>query len=161
MKFQISLRQLQYKRNQHVAEINKRLQELIKQSARVWLAEVIPRVPVWSGASRATFEHLAAAAGVTVPISPTPTAPDRIPLGRIHSRGGIEKTGKGVWRFYYETDLEYLIANETQNVKRGEYGLRGRLITPTPYQFREAGSKAVEDFLSKQDLLPPPVIGRK
>lgn len=118
-----------------------------EEAARIWLRHAIPAVPVWSGASRATFEQLASAVGVNVPITVAPKAPNRVALGRANSRGGIEKgKGKANWRFYYENNLRYLAANETRSVGVGEAGVKWGLIQPTPYNFREAAQAAVDAF---------------
>ena len=124
-----------------------------EEAARIWLGVAIPAVPVWSGASRATFQHLADAVGVPVPIDTAPNAPNRVAIGRLNSRGGIERDGNGKWRFYYENNLRYLAANETRSVSVGEYGVKWGLLEPTPYNYREAARKAVEAY-AKTVTLP-------
>lgn len=117
-----------------------------EDAARIWLEHAIPAVPVWSGASRATFEQLASVVGVPVPIDIAPNAPNRTALGRLNSRGGIERDGKFGWRFYYENNLRYLAANETRNVQVGEYGVIWGLRKPTPYNFQKAAEAAVREY---------------
>ena len=112
-----------------------------EEAARIWLEHAIPAVPVWSGASRATFEQLADSVGVSVPIKIAPNAPNRVALGRANSRGGIERDGNGAWRFYYENNLRYLAANETRNVGVGEAG-------GTP-----ASQAMISDYFKKEDLI--------
>lgn len=126
------------------------VKETIEGAAREWVRAAVAIIPVWSGASRATLQALASAVGESVPISPKPSAPNRIGLGRLYSRGGIEKTGRASYNFYYETTLRYLIANETTNVKPRTEGLFSRLIEPTPYNFREAGDKAAQAYIDKR-----------
>lgn len=126
------------------------VRETIEGAAREWVRAAIDIIPVWSGASRATLQALASAVNVPVPISPKASAPNRIGLGRLYSRGGIEKDGRASYNFYYETSLRYLIANETQRVKPRTYGLFSRLIEPTPYKFREAGDKAAQAYIDKR-----------
>lgn len=126
------------------------VRETIELAARAWVKEAISIIPVWSGASRATLQALASAVDMSVPISPKSSAPDRISLGRLYSRGGIERTARGKWNFYYETNLKYLIANETTRVAPGTEGLRGSLIHPTPYQFREAGNRAAQAVIDQR-----------
>lgn len=118
------------------------VKETIEMAARAWVQAAVEKIPVWSGASRATLQALASAVNESVSIDPVSTAPNRIALGRLYSRGGIERTGRAQYNFYYETSLRYLIANETKRVRPRTNGLRGRLIRPTPYNFREAGEKA-------------------
>lgn len=147
MKFRANLKRLELFPRSGTKAIDQYVQGLIEDSAKVWLDAALAIVPAWSGASRATFEALASAIQYNVEIDVKDTAPDRIALGRLFSAGGIQKVGTGHWEFYYQTRLEYLIANETKNVKAGEYGLRGKTIVPTPYNFREAGAKAVEEYI--------------
>lgn len=123
-----------------------------REAARIWVETAIAQVPSWSGASRATFEQLANEVGVNVPITVAPNAPNRIALGRLNSRGGIERVERGKWRFYYENNLRYLSANETRSVSRGEYGVIWGLIEPTPYNFREKANEAIQNFLKNVEL---------
>ena len=147
MKFRANLKRLALFPRAGTKAVDQYVEGLIQDAAKVWLDAALAIVPSWSGASRATFESLAAAIGYHVDIDVKSTAPDRIALGRLFSRGGLRKVETGHWEFYYQTQLEYLIANETKNVKAGEYGLIGKTIVPTPYEFREAGAKAVEQYI--------------
>jgi len=135
-----------------LGSLDAKMQLATEQAARVWLREAVQNVPDWSGASRATFEQLADAVGETVEINVAANAPDRIALGRMNSRGGIERIGKASWRFYYENNLRYLAANETQSVAVGEAGVRWGLIEPTPYNFRDAANQAAESFVENITL---------
>ena len=148
MKFRSNLKRLELFPKSAPKAVDEYVQGLIEDAARVWLDAALAIVPSWSGASRATFEALASSIQYRVDIDVKDTAPDRIALGRLFSAGGIRKVGTANWEFYYQTRLEYLIANETKNVKAGEYGLIGKTIVPTPYNFREAGAKAVEAYIS-------------
>lgn len=148
MKFRANLKRLELFPRAGTKAVDQYVQGLIEDAAKVWLDAALAIVPSWSGASRATFEALASAVQYKVDIDVKDTAPDRIALGRLFSSGGVQKVGTGHWEFYYQTRLEYLIANETKNVKAGEYGLIGKTIVPTPYQFREAGARAVEKYIS-------------
>jgi hypothetical protein len=126
------------------------VRETIEGAAREWLKAALAIVPAWSGASRATFEALASAVNMSVPIDKSSTAPDRIGLGRLYSSGGISKKGRASYSFYYETTLRYLIANETTKVQPRTEGLFSSLITPTPYKFREAGDRAAQAYIDKR-----------
>jgi hypothetical protein len=153
MKFRANLKRLELFPRSGAKAIDEYVHGLIEDAARVWLDAALAIVPAWSGASRATFEALASSIQYNVEIDVKDTAPDRIALGRLFSAGGIQRVGTGHWEFYYQTRLEYLIANETKNVKAGEYGLKGKTIVPTPYQFREAASKAVEEYIRNVESL--------
>lgn len=126
------------------------VKDSIEEAARIWVRAAMAEIPVWSGASRATLQPLATAVGEHVAIDVSATAPDRIGLGRLLSRGGIEQRGYAEWIFFYETNLRYLLANETKNVAPRTEGLRGALIHPTPYQFREAGNIAAQAYLASR-----------
>ncbi len=146
-----------------VPRIDAYVKETIEMAARAWIEAAVEKIPVWSGASRATLQALASAVGANVPISVKNSAPDRIALGRLYSRGGIEKDGRASYNFYYESTLRYLAANETSNVKPRTNGLRGRLIRPTPYNFREAGEKAAMKVIdARMEKLPlSGLLGRR
>jgi len=148
MKFRANLNQLALAKGQ-LGLVDDFIREVMEDSARVWLDAVTKIVPVWSGASRATFQALASAINYHISIEVRGDAPDRIALGRLASRGGLQRRAPGYWEFYYETQLRYLIANETRKVSPGTEGLRGSLIKPTPYMFREAGKKAVEAYIKQ------------
>lgn len=126
------------------------IKETIEEAARAWLDAALDIVPAWSGASRATFQALGQAVRMPVPISRKAGAPDRIALGRLMSRGGVEKEDKASYNFYYESSLEYLFANETKKVAPRTEGLFGSLIKPTPYQFREAGNRAAAVVINER-----------
>ena len=153
MKFRANLKRLELFPRSGAKAIDEYVHGLVEDAARVWLDAALAIVPAWSGASMATFEALASSIQYPVRIDVSSTAPDRIALGRLFSAGGIRKIGSGHWEFYYQTQLEYLIANETKNVKAGEYGLRGKTIVPTPYNFREAGEKAVQNYVKEVESL--------
>ena len=153
MKFRSSLKGLLLNVKAFFGSSDAKMRLATEEAARIWLKAAIPAVPVWSGASRATFQQLADAVGVSVPIDVAAGAPNRVALGRLNSRGGIERDGNGSWRFYYENNLRYLAANETRSVSRGEYGVKWGLIEPTPYNYREAARQAVRAY-AKTVTLP-------
>lgn len=124
------------------------VKETIEEAARAWVRAALDIVPAWSGASRATFQALASAVNVNVPINRAANAPDRIALGRLYSRGGIAKDDEASYNFFYETSLQYLIANETKKVAPRTEGLFSAMRTPTPYQFREAGNRAAAEVIN-------------
>lgn len=135
-----------------VGNLDALAQKSAEDAARVWVETAIAQVPTWSGASLATFEQLASAVGVPVVINVRPDAPNRVALGRLYSRGGVERVERGKWRFFYENNLEYLSANETRQVSVGEYGVRWGLEEPTPYNFRAAANAAAENLLRNVEL---------
>lgn len=152
MRFLNRIRQIKLNLLALVGNLDATAEKATRQAAKIWVETAIAQVPSWSGASLATFEQLANEVGVSVPIVVQQNAPDRIALGRLNSRGGIERLGRGQWRFFYENNLRYLSANETRSVGVGEFGVRWGLIEPTPYNFRDAANKAAEAFLRNVEL---------
>lgn len=157
MKFQANLSRITINPKQ-LPVIDAYVKSQIEEAARVWLTAALEIVPAWSGASRATFQALADAVNFHVAIDLSASAPNRIGLGRLYSGGGIRRNGQGSYEFFYETSLRYLIANETRTVAPRTEGLRGRMLTPTPFEFREAGNRAVERFLQGLDLPLFPLV---
>lgn len=145
MRFRVKLQAMKV-HPAHRKAIDAFVKESVEEAARRWVRAAVEVIPVWSGASRATLEALASAVGEHIDIDVKGDVENRIALGRLFSRGGIERDGEANWSFFYETSLRYLIANETQNVQPRTHGLRGKLIEPTPYNFREAGNAAVEAY---------------
>lgn len=133
-----------------LANADEFVRQTIEEAARAWVRAAANEIPVWSGASRATLQALADAVNESVDINPRPGVKNRIALGRLYSRGGIEKTGAASYNFFYETTLRYLIANETSRVQPRTNGLFSRLIEPTPYKFREAGDKAANAVIEQR-----------
>ena len=104
-----------------------------------WLqATVLAEVPVWSGASRATFQALASSISVDIPIEPV--APDRTGLGAAMSTGNFDdgKSKPGRFVFRYSTTLPWLIINEYFDARQWGF----HLTKPGPYQFQVAGQRA-------------------
>ena len=153
MRFRARLNLIKLDQRQRPA-IDEYAKTVIEQAARIWVRTALDIIPTWSGASRATLQALASAVDEHVAIDVRGDAPNRIALGRLYSSGGINQVKASHYEFYYETSLRYLIANENQNVKPGTFGLSGSLITPTPYQFREAGNRAVVAYLDQVRDLP-------
>lgn len=114
-------------------------------------------IPVWSGASHATFLHLSRAIGFQLSITQQPNAPRRVNYGLRNSSGSFEAdVNAGIFSFEYETHLRHLIYNEYNNANlTPDPGLFFRLLQPGPYNFQEAGREAV--LRSFRDLeLPDP-----
>ena len=92
--------------------LDRQLREDIAQAIMQWLeATVLAEVPVWSGASRATFLALARNIEYNIPISPV--APSRVGRGMAESSGSLETDAmKGRYVFNYSTTLPWLCINE-------------------------------------------------
>jgi hypothetical protein len=121
------------------------LLEHLTLSAFVWLEATAPLIPRWSGASAATFLHLARQIGYSLPIERSSTAPfDRKQLGLRESESRIiSEPARGVYKFTYRTTLDHLIFNEFNNANiTHDPNVFSRLLTPGPYRFQEAGRNA-------------------
>lgn len=135
------------------ALLHEQLLETLRQGAKIWVLTAQENIPIWSGASQSTLKTLAGKVGVDIAVFPVSGAPDRTALGEGSGRGDLEiNRGAARYSFFYSTNLPYLIRNETQNM---DAAMRGRLRTPTPYQFRLKADAAFKDFIkSKLDQLP-------
>lgn len=141
------------------AELNKYMQERIKQAAQRWLhATVISIIPTWSKASRATFQALAREVGTTIPYGPQRSYKDRESLGLSTGEGGLI-FGTYRWHFYYHSSLRYLAYNEYNHAVWGPEPpapfRRAGLLNPTPYHFQDAGQREFEEFAHFTELPNP------
>lgn len=118
-------------------------------AARAWLSVTAPIVPVWSGASRATFTKLGSAVGADIDISPE--VPSRIGIGVSSSEGQLTVEGARA-SFKYSTTLPWLVYNEFNNANDAGFHLRN----PGPYRFQEAGLRALQGL---GHLAPPDLSG--
>jgi hypothetical protein len=151
MRFSGTFRRPQLDLARYRAALDKRLTQAIIEAAQIWLnATVVSLIPIWSGASAATFMRLAAAAKANFLLSPSPVAgaPNRVGLGRAHSQGGLSLgVHQGEYLFEYGTSLEHLIENEFKAIPR--------LKRPGPYRFQEAGVNAFQQYARKVRLPNP------
>jgi len=133
--------------------LHENLSEEIARAASVWLEAVLQEIPIWSGASWATFTRLSRAIGSTLAISPGKV--NRIPYGIRHGDGALTADkGKAVYTFEYSTDLRWLVHNEF-NSPESDPNVFARLKKPGPYHFQQAGLKAFER-VAKEVELPSP-----
>jgi hypothetical protein len=133
--------------------LHARLSEAIAQAGCKWLVSVDEVVPVWSGASKATFTELAHQVGYPLSIGVSSTAPDRIDLGLETGTATFETNpATGIYSFSYETTLPHLIVNEYCNANTFINPQTQRpyfhLLHPGPYHFQEKGQKAFRDYVA-------------
>jgi len=135
------------------ATLVRAMQDTIKQAVEHWLSAVLVRIPVWSGASFATFEKLATSAGFTFN-SPTPVAASREWQGRNQSRGSVAvDQPPGHFTFTYHTSLPWLLWNEYHNANEDpDPTLIDKLRKPGPYEFQAKGLMAFLNFAKTVDL---------
>ena len=130
--------------------LNDNFSKAIADAARVWLQATTVEIPVWSGASLATFVKLASDAGFSLGgLSPVFNAPSRIGLGLSASQGSLEgNNANATFKFTYSTSLRHLIFNEFNNANSSpDSTLFGTLKNPGPYRFQQKGKAAVLPLL--------------
>jgi hypothetical protein len=121
----------------------------------------MPHVPVWSGASAATFMPLAAELGHQLTIQPLLySRGSRVNLGLENSDAEVLVADDGSKAtFTYYTTLAHLIWNEYHNANIDpdptKWPPPAELIEPGPYHFQEFGRQAFETF-SQNVSLPNP-----
>lgn len=133
------------------------LKERLAEATFQYLDAVLARVPVWSGASAATFLHLARTIDFPLNIAPVTRLGFGISYGESHGAGKFDDGSKeGLFLFTYTTTLAHLIYNESHNGNAepgpGQFGV---LKTPGPYRFQEFGRIAFEK-VAKASRLPSP-----
>ena len=136
--------------------LDQHMQHVIAQGLMVWLEAVLAEIPVWSGASRATFTKLARSISYSVPIAPV--AVNRTGMGEASGDGGMvtdKRTGE--YTFTYSTTLPWLIWNEYHNANvEPDPSLFYRVIKEGPYNFQVVGARA---FLRFADNVTLPPVG--
>jgi hypothetical protein len=130
--------------------LHERLSEALVQATMSYIDATAERiVPVWSGASRATFSELASHVGYVLMLSPVGGAPNRVSLGLANGTGTFETdSANGIYRFSYSTTLSHLIINEYHDATQWGF----HLINPGPYHFQEAGAEAFRQVASEVEL---------
>ena len=137
--------------NQFQQALHEELTKALVTGAKTYLETVVPKdtgegIPVWSGASRATFSQLADHVEYVISCSPVHGAPDRIVMGMGSGTAMFEPgtVTAGVYSFTYETTLTHLIINEYYDATQWGYHLK----RPGPYHFQEKGRLAFEQVAS-------------
>ena len=134
--------------------LDQHMTHTIAQALMVWLEAVLAEIPVWSGASRATFTKLASAISYSIPIDPV--AVDRTGRGMASGDGGmVTDRTTGEYTFSYSTTLPWLIWNEYHNANVDpDPSLFYRVLKEGPYNFQIVGARAFLRFADNVDLLP-------
>ena len=151
MKFTGTLAAIRLDLAKYRYKMDKSLREATAHAIMEWLqATVLAEVPVWSGASRATFLALARMIEYNIPIMPV--VPSRVARGAAESSGSLETDStKGRYVFTYRTTLPWLIVNEYFDATVWGFHLWKR----GPYDFQTKGQTAFHEF-AKTVRLPNP-----
>jgi len=119
------------------------LEKAITEAAFGWVSTAISLIPIWSGASRATFAALAADINFSLQVAPVTTAPNRVAEGAEASSGGVVfDRSAGIFSFSYSTTLGHLIFNENFNANvTKDPKVFAKLLQPGPYNFQELANR--------------------
>jgi hypothetical protein len=168
MKFKFRLQQAVIQYDQYLRRMDSILTKHLTRGAQTWLnATVLLAVPIWSGASRATFLKLARAVNHPLTITGIKKSSKKgISSGKDGPRLGFQKSKgevslgerEGLYTFTYETDLFRLVFNEYKNANENKVAGRvfNRLIEPGPYGFQQVGQAAFADYTKHAVELPSP-----
>jgi len=153
MKFTGALVSFDLDMKRYEQQLHEYLSEQIAYAAAVWIEAVLAEIPVWSGASWATFLRLSREIGQTLVISPGKV--NRISYGQRHGDGALKADRKKhEYSFEYETTLRWLVHNE-YNTPDSDPNVWGKLRKPGPYHFQQVGIKAFERVASDVELPSP------
>ncbi len=152
MKWKGTLRAPRVDLSDYRRRLSQHMANVLAQSLMVWLEAVLAEIPVWSGASHATFLPLARDINYLFPIDPIVTS--RIAEGERRGSGKVETNeAKGQYVFTYSTTLPWLLWNEYHNANVDpDPTLMYRVIKEGPYNFQGAGASAFRQFASSVDL---------
>ena len=168
MKFTVRFQAPTISMSSWMANLDTRLGKQLEQAAKVWLnATVMSVIPVWGGASRATFIKLASEVNFALTVTGVKSSAGPFiaagragkQLGLQRSTGSVSKGEKpGVYTFTYGTTLFHLVYNEFNDANQSPQAARlfARLEQPGPYNFQEIGKDAFEAYAKDAVDLPSP-----
>lgn len=144
--------------------LEKHMTAVLTEALAEWLmATVVAEVPLWSGASRATF--VALANNIQFRLETGPPAPgcwtgSRVDIGMASSTGDFKtEIGRGRYVFSYSTTLPWLVFNEYHNANAILNPKTGapyfHLRKPGPYHFQEKGKAAFVKYAATVRLPSP------
>jgi hypothetical protein len=134
--------------------LDKQMREIVAQGLEAWLMVTTVEVPLWSGASRATFVKVGQLIDHTVATSGGSASFNRASTGLAMSTGdGFNPSDmdKGLYVFTYGTTLPWLLVNEYYNAN--DWGFH--LTNPGPYEFQV---KARAAFLHATKMVSLPKV---
>jgi len=123
------------------------ISDRIQRAAIEYVSTAVSIIPVYSGASQATFTAIADA--LNLPLTISPRVNSRTDLGVNNSTGDLDLDGP-VFSFEYTTELPHLVFNESNNAN--DFGFN--LTNPGPYNFVARATAAAEDQVSGSISLP-------
>jgi len=114
-----------------IKELDKVMKDFTLQTLTVFVTHSTDPIPVWSGASRASFKKLAAIVRTRIDIQPVAPFPpgSRIGLGEATSTGTVfTDSNAGEYGWEWSSDLDYIedVDNRVQFVDAGIRSVEGR-----------------------------------
>ncbi len=157
MKLTATLRIPRFDMSKYRRALHEQLGEAITQAAFSWLGAATDAIPVWSGASHATFLPLASAIGFSMAVAPVNAGGSRVGLGLNNATGElIADASTGKFQFSYSTTLKHLIYNEFNNANISpDPSLFAKLHNPGPYDFQKKALEAYEKSIRNVGLPDP------
>ncbi len=157
MKFTHSYRRPSLNLEGYKKALDKQMREALAQGLMEWLNAVLVEVPLWSGASRATFVKLAQKIDMQIPVSGGPAPFDRTVEGLAASTGElVADIGSGQYTFTYGTSLPWLVWNEYHNANIDpdptKWPPPAVLRKPGPYEFQVKGAAVFMHMMRLVDL---------
>jgi hypothetical protein len=139
--------------------LNKEMTQFLKEAVGVWISAAVSVIPVWMGASHATFIKLAGKIGQTFNLGGRTPIPGFFgPAdGQAASRGSLT-VWNGVYVAEYSTTLWHLIYNEYNdgNLDKVAARVKSHLKQPGPYGFQEKANAAFKAYTDSQVRMPSP-----
>jgi hypothetical protein len=126
--------------------VDERIQQRMRQSGRIFLKEVIPLIPVWTGEAIGSLKPIAEALHVALPIVKSyPDSPmGGVEKGRAQSigEGGIQKEG---YRYVLNFGSRVAHFNINDRYDVSQFGIK--LRQPTPWQSFDRGIAVSRNYL--------------
>lgn len=122
-------------------ELDEHLKHVLVEATKAYLHATVDTIPVYGGASRATFSPLASEVEFALLISPV--VESTIAIGEAMGQARFV-AGPSEYSFTYMTTLPHLVTNEYYDATK--FGIH--LKSPGPYQFQERGQLAFWDTVS-------------
>jgi hypothetical protein len=126
--------------------LDREMTDLLTKAAAEWLHNTADTIPVWTGASRATFSVLASAAGYQLDPGFAVAPDSRVASADFGAGTGtfLADTKDGRYTFSYHSTLPHLYINENYDARPWGF----RLTTPGPYHFEEKGAEAFKAYVA-------------
>ncbi len=134
-----------------------RIVNAVNFGIKAWVKAAESVIPVYSGASRASLDQLAATVKMNVSTNPTPNAVKRLgpteiakrqDQARSESEGGIKVSPKQIV-FFFRSTLQWLVDNELGQANDA-IARSGNLITPIPYNFIAFANRVAQGVMLKR-----------